>query len=221
MYFIGNKKILLLFPSQTDKEKDIDEIGTINDKGIFIPEYLLKSKEKSSLISLDNLDTFFNKDFSNFVLGSNKDCFEIRNQTQEIIGNCIKLDNNQEVNKEDPKTNKIGINPYIELMINIYLFEKDLKYKVSRSIINTNKEFYYITSPKWMEKLKVCLDYDKFLKVLISGNIEDIINKTNPQNNYNEFLSEVMKLITNVYINEIDYKIKKEESVKYLNNSEY
>ena len=47
LYFIGNNKLLILFSNQTEIDKDNDEIGFINEKGIFIPEYLLDNNNKS------------------------------------------------------------------------------------------------------------------------------------------------------------------------------
>ena len=49
LYFIGNKKLLLLFPNQIDIDRDIDQIGFINNKGIFIAEYLIESNQKISI----------------------------------------------------------------------------------------------------------------------------------------------------------------------------
>ena len=54
LYFIGNKKILLL-SNEFGGNKEIDEIGFINNKGIFIPEHILKYKDASN-ISLDILN---------------------------------------------------------------------------------------------------------------------------------------------------------------------
>ena len=59
LYFIGNKKICLLFPA---KKEDIDEIGFINNEDIFIPEYIIiEYQDKNNSNSLDILNNFFKK----------------------------------------------------------------------------------------------------------------------------------------------------------------
>ena len=64
LYFIGNKKLLLLFPNKIDIERDIDQIGFINTKGIFIAEYLMESYQKTS-IDLFCLNSFLRKKLIN------------------------------------------------------------------------------------------------------------------------------------------------------------
>ena len=63
LYFIGNKKLLLLFPNKTEFDQDIYEIGFINGKGMFIPEYLLESNNSKTIFSLADLNFFFKKIF--------------------------------------------------------------------------------------------------------------------------------------------------------------
>ena len=46
LYFIGNKRILLLFNS--DVVNDNHEIGYINDKNVFIPEYILYNENNDA-----------------------------------------------------------------------------------------------------------------------------------------------------------------------------
>ena len=70
LYFIGNKKLYLLFHN----DEDIDEIGFINDEGIFIPEYIMEYQDKK----LSNINNFFKKDFYEFYSNKNIDSCEIK-----------------------------------------------------------------------------------------------------------------------------------------------
>ena len=108
LYFVGNKKILLL-SNEIGSNKDTDEIGSINNKGIFIPEYNLNYNEKNN-ISFDILNKFFKFDFLNFLLNKEVDICEIKN-SEKIIGKCYKLSNknsnkplNQPENNESKTT---------------------------------------------------------------------------------------------------------------------
>ena len=106
LYFIGNKKICLLFP---DKKEDIDEIGFINIEDIFIPEYIIEYQDKNNSNSLDILNNFFKKEFYTFYSHKNIDSCEIKDNQNKVIGNCFKLNNNskndseKERNIENPK----------------------------------------------------------------------------------------------------------------------
>jgi len=92
LYFIGNKKILLL-SNKIGNNKDINEIGYINNKGLFIPEYIFNFYENND-ISFDILNNFLKNDFINFHLNNNEDRFEIKNNDKKY-GQCFKLDINQ------------------------------------------------------------------------------------------------------------------------------
>ena len=89
LYFVGNNKILLYFSNKKEIGKYVDEIGFINEKGTFIPEYLLDFSANN--ITSEILNDFFN-DFSNLFLDNNCN-FEIKNRNKEKIGNCFKLNN--------------------------------------------------------------------------------------------------------------------------------
>ena len=104
LYFIGNKKILLL--NRAEFKKEIDEIGFINEKGVFIPEYLIENVEKDSPISLNILNNFFMKDFFNFFLEEKRECSEIKNEKNITIGRCYKL-NKEKKSIPNSKTNII------------------------------------------------------------------------------------------------------------------
>ena len=232
LYFIGNKKILLL-SNKFGGNKEIDEIGFINNEGIFIPEYILKYKDDTN-ISLDILNKFFINDFINLHLNKNTEICEIKKEEKKF-GECHKLNfkylespKKEEVDKgilkykeqnnfislklNEKKEERNEINPYIELLINIYLFKEELKIKIKRDLKYTYEEKYYIINKKWMDNLKQLFDYDnKFLNYLNSGNIKDIINKYNPNDKYIEFLSEIIKLFNDDYIKEINSKINEDK----------
>ena len=89
LYFVGNNKILLYFSNKKEIGKYVDEIGFINEKGTFIPEYLLDFSANN--ITSKILNDFFH-DFSNLFLDNNYN-IEIKNKNKEKIGNCFKLNN--------------------------------------------------------------------------------------------------------------------------------
>ena len=92
LYFIGKKNILLK-SNDVGSNKDLDEIGTINDKGIFIPEYILIYKENNN-ISLDILNIFLKQDFFNFFFSKDKDNCEIKNGQNIVFGHCFRVKDN-------------------------------------------------------------------------------------------------------------------------------
>ena len=101
LYFVGRNKILL-YSNKNGSNKDIDKIGTINNKGIFIPEYLLKYNEDK--VSLNDLNKILKNDLFNFYLDDKNESWELKikndiqdNQYKQIIerkvGQCYKLNN--------------------------------------------------------------------------------------------------------------------------------
>ena len=108
LYFVGNKKILLL-SNEFGSNRESDEIGFINNDGIFIPEYILKYKEDNN-ISLDILNKFFLKDFINLHLNKNIDICEIKKEEKKF-GECYKLNvNNLESPRKEEANNGIHNN---------------------------------------------------------------------------------------------------------------
>ena len=137
LYFIGNKKILLL-SNKIGGNKDIDEIGFINNKGIFIPEYILNYNDEYN-ISLDILNKFFKWDFFNLQINKEADICEIKND-EKNIGQCFKLnfeanniinifnDNEKnEINNMNALPNKIIIDTFLESQIKALIFYFQLK----------------------------------------------------------------------------------------------
>ena len=74
-----------------------------------------------------------------------------------------------------------------------------------------------------MDKLKEALSYDeKFIKYLENEKFKNIINKYNPKEKYNEFISEVLNLFSEGYNNFINRNLSQKEFTKYLfNTKEY
>jgi hypothetical protein len=64
LYFIGKKKLLLLFINKTNLNKVYDEIGFINNRGKFIPEYIIESIDG---IPIDLLNKFFKNEYLKFL----------------------------------------------------------------------------------------------------------------------------------------------------------
>ena len=72
LYFIGNKRILLLFNSEL--VNDNNEIGTINDNNTFIPEFILFNEDNN--LPFPYLNIFFQKSFPSFISNQeNQKCF--------------------------------------------------------------------------------------------------------------------------------------------------
>ena len=86
-YFVGKQNILLLF----DKElgEDIDEIGYIDNKNIFIPEFLLNYNKND--ISTEILNQFLKDNFIIFNLNKQNNICDILDLKNSKIGQCYKL----------------------------------------------------------------------------------------------------------------------------------
>jgi len=107
LYFIGNKKLLLLFKSQIGSEI-FDEIGFINKENKFIPEYLFDYEEKN--ISLEILNDFFSKKFVSFCLDSQKVNEELIYKNNLTFGFCYKIN--------IPKLNDDSKNNFVNQLLN-------------------------------------------------------------------------------------------------------
>ena len=127
LYFVGNKKILLL-SNEIGGNRDTDEIGFINNDGIFIPEYIFKYKEDNN-ISLDVLNKFFLKDFINLHLDKDAEIYEIKNE-EKNFGECYKLNiKNLESPKKEETNNGILSNKDQNSFVTSELNEKKEKKK--------------------------------------------------------------------------------------------
>ena len=103
LYFIGSNKILLFFPNKNDINEYRDEIGIINEKGLFIPEFIIDYNKKD--ISPDNLNNFIKYNLMNFSKRMDIKNLEIINNKKEKIGDCFKLINNNSKNINNNTTN--------------------------------------------------------------------------------------------------------------------
>ena len=110
LFFIGFKKILLFFPNKNDTNKYKDEIGFINEKGVFIPEYIIGYTGNN--ISPEDLNDFIMKDLINFYRNNKDVSCQIKKKKKvtcemEIIGNCFKINNTINNDTTQSKTNEI------------------------------------------------------------------------------------------------------------------
>jgi len=245
LFFIGNKKILLLFSDKDYK----DQIGFINNKNIFIPEFLLVYNQNN--ISHEILNKFFKNDFFDFVSEKSKDEFEIKINKEKHFGHCYKikdvprndenLNSSNNIKNDNPinfsdnsplnSSNEMNgknnrhiqkMNPYIELMINIYIFQEDLNERLKRNLTQSNDESRYIINKKWMTKFKSYFGYDNFLNYIkTTENINKTTKKHKSTDNNNEFAMEIIKLIPTGFLNNINEISQNKEKTKKLYNSEY
>jgi len=242
LYFIGKQKILLLFLNKTNFNKVYDEIGFINDKGKFIPEYILESVTD---IPMNLLNIFFKNEYSKFLEEKNMDKCEIKDKSERnYIGFCYKLDiirekdnetYNEKANLESsniPHENKYNKNDnenyknflnkdqtiiqIIEIMINIYLSQEEIKNKVKQNLTLANDEECYIIRKKWMDKFKYYFDYNKFLNYIYIGNQIDTIKKNKTKKNLTELSSEIMKIFPDDYLKDIKKTFNDKEKIKKL-----
>ena len=103
LYHLDNEKLFLKFPNGI-----CDEIGFINDKNIFIPEFILYSQKEIDILTLNK---FFFEKFNN--ISENKDKpLPIKDIDKNLIGYCFSLEYitqfkmKQEINEN---TNAINI----------------------------------------------------------------------------------------------------------------
>ena len=100
------------------------------------------------------------------------------------------------------ETESKKINEYIKLMINIFIFQEELKNKINKTLSQSNTNNYFCIRKKWVDEFKDLFDYNKFLSDINKGNILDIIKEYKSNNNdYNKLLEDIMKLLTDDFIN--------------------
>ena len=226
--FIGNNKILLFFNKK--EEQNNDEIGYINEKNIFIPEYILDYKNKD--IDKSDLENFFIHEFNNsFNSTENKNYCRIYDKNK-CLGKCYRIDNksneniydnskefNNSSNNIDKKNTIIAqinykqkdLQKYIELLVQIYIFYENIKKKINQSLINSQRENYYIIREKWMNKFSIIFGYPNFVDYLRKKNINELTNDID---------SEIIKLLPNEYIDSLRAKIVEENKLEKLKDKE-
>ena len=92
LFYVGNKKIFLKFNEPLNI--CLDEIGFINEKNIFMPEFLLENKK----ISFENLNIFF----KSFNISKRDKTFQYSSEDNSISFWCYSLNNNNEEDKDKP-----------------------------------------------------------------------------------------------------------------------
>ena len=55
---------------------------------------------------------------------------------------------------QNNKTENNGINPFIEIMINIYIFKDEMKTKINKLLSQSMENKYYCIRKKWVDKFK-------------------------------------------------------------------
>ena len=260
LFFIGNKKIILIFPVGVDNNKENHEIGFVNDSGIFIPEFILEFSH--NVISYDILNKFLKNDFPKFMPDKTKDNCKIKNINDNESGYCYKIkgilenkenkiNNNTNKAKDGPENNTKNrenkkesirnetlnlnnnssnqrrgnenenrkINPYIELMINIYLFQEDLKNKINKTLSQSFEGNNFCIRKKLLDKFKSLFDYKKFISYIKKGNILQIQKDFQTKKDVDKFLDDIIKLCPDDFINNINNISKDEEKIKkYFDN---
>ena len=102
LYQIGNEKFLLKFPNGI-----CDEIGIINDKNIFIPEYILYSNKEINDLTLN---IFFKTKF-NTTSKNNDKLLPIKDKDKSLIGYCLSIEYTTQLKmKQEIKENSNAIN---------------------------------------------------------------------------------------------------------------
>ena len=227
LYFIGNNKIILLFKS--DIINDNNEMGYINDKNIFIPEFVLHLEDNNILIPYLNK---FLTNFSSFSSNQENKCFEIRDEKNSLIGTCFRIEQNKidnesknlnqsneiETNKAPLDNSEINIQKHIELFLEFYLFYEEMNEKIKRSLFKSKREEFYIIKKKWTNKIMEYFEYNKFIDKIKKGHINQIIDKYKIDKNYSDFLVSIMKLLSNDYKKVINAKIKDKNELKIFSN---
>ena len=231
IYFIGDKRVMLLF--KPDVINDNNEIGYINDKYIFIPEFILFKEDNN--FSIDNLNFFFQKSFSSFTLNQGSESCYILDKNNSKIGKCFRINNNKpedkskNLNKQSQIKSKKApldgledvIQKHIELFMEFYLFYAEMNKKINQSLFISKRENYYIIKKKWTNKFSEYFEYNKFIENINKGNINGIIDKYKADNNYSNFLIQLMKLLPYDYKKNIKAKIEDKNSLKYFSNVEH
>ena len=147
----------MLFKRERASDNNYDEIGFINDKNIFIPEYVLVYTNNDIKLSYFNI--FFNIYFISFFSQSDKESCHIYDENNSSIGKCFRISKSkiptenkkQNINYLDNSNNNTSlldelekdIQKYVELFIQFYLLYEKMEKKVNQSLINSLHQFNY------------------------------------------------------------------------------
>ena len=187
-YYINNKKLIIKCGI---KYILIGDISWINKSNLFIPEIVLEYNDE---ISLNNQFKKFKKfDYDirkelNLIEGQLLGIKEIN--SNKILGhvflfNKIPLSPSYNINQSN-FDNNANNEDLIKLLLNIYLNNEYIKYKLNTKIKNEQFEICYIVNKKYIDKLKEISEYEEFCK----SKIKEIFDKYKiGTNNYNELLN--------------------------------
>ena len=125
-----------------------------------------------------------------------------------IIGNIYKIEkNNDRKYLNENNSNSRHTNKYYELLINLYLFQTEIKDKINKPINKLAKsEEYILVNGKWMEQLLKFIEYENFVKDLEKNNIDDIIIQY--KNQTGNLIDKIKLLIPSCNMNYLDSKEK-------------
>ena len=166
-------------------------IGNFNiDNNLFIPEIILDFKEKENERNSLYNNIFLKTKNTKYNLNTKEIYVDLNGR---YVGKIYKLNpNNSEKllleNNSIFKTN----NKYIELMINIYLFQIEIKNKINNSINkNLNPEKYNLVNGKWIKELLIFLEFDNFNEIIKKNDIYNILiqNKNQNDNLFDKIIS--------------------------------
>ena len=227
IYSISNNKILLNF--KRDIIKINDEIGYINNKNVFIPEYILYYTNDNIILS--QLNYFLTKDFLSFIFDVKEESCRIYKEHNKKIGNCFRI-KNAPINDEIHSSNDLNENAFpldkkekdikncIELLIQFYLFHERMKNIINQSLIHSNIEKFYIINDKWINEFLVFFEFNQFEQSIRGNNINEIINKNNSNGNNPKIISQIKNLLSNEFIQKIKSK-NIEAEINQLKNRDY
>jgi len=211
LYFIENNKLVLLFQFPC-KEKT--EIGYINNKNIFIPEFIIYNNEND--ISIDILNNFFSNYFPKFKLNKSQNqiqcsyhntnmyCYKlnnlIENNGNQNNNSLDMLDNEKIEENEGDKTNVLKnkdielfdkIKKRIKILLLICIYQEDIKKKIKNSINSMNGEGYknFI-----VEDIGYLINIDwmnNFKIIYLYDKIYDYLNKKNSLERINDYENKI------------------------------
>ena len=186
----------------SDKTEEKNEIKNNNNK--LIGYFYKISNIQENDVNINN---------NSYVGNKNK----IPHNTSKTLNNSENLNTIDSLQKNENIYKKI--NPYIELMINIYMFKEDYTKKITNTLSQSNEETNFCIRKKWLDKFKTHFDYNKFNSIIKEGDIYKIIKEYNYNNNYNKFLEDLMQLCPNYFTNKINELSNNKENIrKYFNN---
>ena len=188
LYFIENNELLLLFKNSSE---EISEIGYINEKNIFIPQFIIYNNENN--ISTNILNSFFSTKFSEFKSNHNQINIQFSHNKSNIY--CYKLNNSMEI-QDNQNTNLFDRS-------NLEDIEESKKYSVNQKSMNFKSKENYEFFINIKDKIKIVLLlflYDKDIK----NKLENSLFSMDVKDYKNDIVKDIGYLINKNWI----YKFK-------------